>query len=43
MGQFIKTRGDDIVAHAWSLKGQVNNSTTIEELTAIDINIGWLE
>ena len=39
--QFIKARGDDIVAYAWSLKDQVNRAETIEDLDLIDINDGW--
>jgi hypothetical protein len=41
MGQFLKTRGDQIVSYAWTLKAQISAAATIEALNAIDINTGW--
>ena len=45
MGQFIKVRGDRIVAYAWALKAQVNSAEidTFAKLESIDINSGWPE
>jgi hypothetical protein len=37
----LKTRGDQIVSYAWTLKAQISAAATIEALNAIDINTGW--
>jgi hypothetical protein len=43
MGQYLKARGDAIMAYSWQLKGQVDAAGTYEELQAIDIESGWPE
>lgn len=41
MGQYLKSRGDQIMQHSWQLKAQINAIETIEELNTIDIETGW--
>jgi hypothetical protein len=41
MGQYLKDRGDQIMAYSWQLKGQVGAAETYEDLQAIDIASGW--
>jgi hypothetical protein len=41
MGQYLKDRGDQIMAYSWQLKGQVNAVETFEALDAINIQEGW--
>jgi hypothetical protein len=41
MGQYIKARGDQIMAYSWQLKAQINDAETFEALDAINIQEGW--
>jgi hypothetical protein len=41
MGQYIKNRGDQIMAYSWQLKAQINDAETYEALDAINIQEGW--
>jgi len=41
MGQYLKNRGDQIMAYSWQLKAQVSAAETIEVLNAINIQEGW--
>lgn len=41
MGQYLKSRGDQIMQYSWQLKAQINAVETIEELSTIGIETGW--
>jgi len=43
MGQYLKTRGDQVVSRAWTLKGQIRSAENSEDLENININDGWPE
>ena len=43
MGLNLKFRGDAIMGHSWTLKGQIDASETVEAVNAIDITTGWPE
>jgi len=40
---FLKTRGDNIMTHSWSLKTQIRNATIISEINLIDLETRWPE
>ena len=41
MGQYLKSRGDQIMQYSWQLKAQISAVETTEELNTIGIETGW--